>query len=313
MGASGSTEEKIDRVKVLEDQEAEYRLNKEPLQKPWREYPEYPDGIFSQNTKDRLLQKILDISPPDPCKSINIMVMGKIGTGKSSFINTLFTVLRNNGQLSTIASPHGINVPTTTKRFHEVTLKTFEDGKKIRIYDCRGVHCYDWAGENYKDDLIKTVDGCTRKNYQFQEYCIQKDSVFFNPNPTISDKMHCVLYVTDSNQVQDYSSVLKQVKEHVVKNEIPLRVILTKVDQLNLCGFHGDLSGIFRSRQMKLKADLAERNFGIQHCQVLPIANYVSGMEQNITQDVLALLTIDNILQEAIAYIKNETEVLYER
>lgn len=87
-----------------------------------------------------------------------------------------------------------------------------------------------------------------------------------------------------------------------------MRLILTKVDQLTLCGFDGELKGIFRSRQAKLKVELAKKNFGIQDCQVLPIANYVKGMEQNTTQDVLALLTIDNILQEAITYIKNETK-----
>lgn len=57
-------------------------------------------------------------------------------------------------------------------QFHEVTLKTFDDGKKIRIYDCRGVHCYNWEGENYRDDLIKAVDGCIRKNYPVQCICL---------------------------------------------------------------------------------------------------------------------------------------------
>lgn len=80
------------------------------------------------------------------------------------------------------------------------------------------------------------------------------------------------------------------------------------MDQQTLCGFDGDLKGIFRSRQAKLKVELAIKNFGVQDCQVLPIANYVKGMEQNSTQDVLALLTIDNILQEAITYIKNENK-----
>lgn len=80
------------------------------------------------------------------------------------------------------------------------------------------------------------------------------------------------------------------------------------MDQQTLCGFDGDLKGIFRSRQAKQKVELAIKNFGVQDCQVLPIANYVKGMEQNTTQDVLALLTIDNILQEAITYIKNENK-----
>lgn len=314
----GSSKEKVDPEKKQEEQQfAEYKANKEPLKQPWREYPEdiyLHDSEKLKITKDRLLEKILDDSPPEPCKAINIMVMGNIGAGKSSFINTLFTVFRNNGQISTIASPHGINVSSTTKRFHEVTLMTFRNGKKLRIYDCRGVHPSEWAAEEYKNDLINAIDGRIRKDYEFKkEYGISEDSVFVNPNPSISDRMHCVLYVTVPNQIQDDWKILAPVREHVDKKDIPLRLILTKVDQLNLCGFDGDLKGIFRSRQVKLKVESAKKNFGIQDCQILPIANYVNGMEQNTTQDVLALLTIDNILQEAIAYIKNETQVLEER
>lgn len=59
---------------------------------------------------------------------------------------------------------------------------------------------------------------------------------------------------------------------------------------------------------MNLKVQLAIKDLSLQDCQILPIANYVTGMERNTTQDVLALLTIDNILQEAISYIKNETQ-----
>lgn len=71
--------------------------------------------VFSSNwlnvfvilkSKDRLLNKIYECSPPEPCQAINLMVIGDIGTGKSSFINTLITVFRNNGQQSTLASAH---------------------------------------------------------------------------------------------------------------------------------------------------------------------------------------------------------------
>lgn len=43
------------------------------------------------------------------------MVIGQIGAGKSSLINTLFTVFRDNGQPSTIATPRGINKDSSTK------------------------------------------------------------------------------------------------------------------------------------------------------------------------------------------------------
>lgn len=87
--------------------------------------------------------------------------------------------------------------------------------------------------------------------------------------------------------------------------DIPLRLILTKVDTLDLCG-SGKVKGVFKSRHVDIKVKLAKEKFGLQDCQILPIANYVNGIERNITQDVLSLLTLENILVEAIAYIKNE-------
>lgn len=61
---------------------------------------------------------------------------------------------------------------------------------------------------------------------------------------------------------------------------------------------------------MNLKVEAAIKQFGKQKNQILPIANYVNDMQQNIVQDVLALLTIDNILEDAISYIQNETKLL---
>lgn len=51
-------------------------------------------------------------------------------------------------------------------QLHEVTLMTFRNGKKLRIYDCRGVHSSEWNNTHYSDDLIKAVDGCIKKGYE---------------------------------------------------------------------------------------------------------------------------------------------------
>lgn len=80
--------------------------------------------------------------------------------------------------------------------------------------------------------------------------------------------------------------------------------MLTKVDRLDLCG-SGDLSGIFRSRHAEIKVNQAKQLFDFGGCQILPIANYTNESTQSNSKDVLALLALDNILQEAIAHINN--------
>lgn len=54
-------------------------------------------------TKDQLLEKIRAFEPPGKCKDINLLVIGSIGSGKSSLVNTFTTVLRDNDQIATPA------------------------------------------------------------------------------------------------------------------------------------------------------------------------------------------------------------------
>lgn len=81
-------------------------------------------------------------------------------------------------------------------------------------------------------------------------------------------------------------------------------MIFTKVDKLELCG-SGEVSEVFRSRHAYQKVNKAKGTFGLQDNQILPIASYVRGTTQNLSQDVLALLALENILEEAVAYIKH--------
>lgn len=86
-------------------------------------------------------------------------------------------------------------------------------------------------------------------------------------------------------------------------SDIPIRLILTKADKPEVCGVSG-LSNIFWSTEAKNKVEDAKSLFALQDCQVYPIANYVSGTKQTVPKDVLALLAMNNIMQEALLYIK---------
>lgn len=86
-------------------------------------------------------------------------------------------------------------------------------------------------------------------------------------------------------------------------SDIPIRLILTKADKPRVCGVSG-LSNIFWSTEAKNKVEDAKKSFALLDCQVYPIANYVSGTKQTVIQDVLALLAMNNFIQEALLYIK---------
>lgn len=87
--------------------------------------------------------------------------------------------------------------------------------------------------------------------------------------------------------------------------DLPSSLILTKVDTLDLCNA-GTLNEIFRSKHAEKKVNTVKEKFGFHDCKIWPIANYVTGTTQDINRDVLALLSLDNILEEAITYIENQ-------
>lgn len=76
------------------------------------------------------------------------------------------------------------------------------------------------------------------------------------------------------------------------------------MDQLDLYEFKA-VKSIFVSRDAKEKAEYAKQKFGLHDTQILPIANYVEGVHQDIYRDVLALQAVENILQETLMFLED--------
>lgn len=292
------------RNQELTERLEELRSNFEPLPMPWRE-----NGVFSQEAKDELLKNIRERVYPQHCEDINLLVIGNIGSGKSALVNTLFTVLRNNGQLANIAPPSPPHRASVTPMLHEIVLQNIPGTKTLRVYDCRGILPDRNQNAVFTEDLIKVIDGNVMKDYEFKNNCtIQENDGFYRNNPTISDKMHCVLFVVKADDLYDQTdvAVFCPIQRYLFSKNIPSRMILSHVDKLDMC-VYGDLTKLFVSRHVQRKVELAKGIFSLQDIQVLPVANYVKGITQNIAQDILALQAIENILNETISYLGNLT------
>lgn len=273
----------------------------------WRD----PADVFTQNDKYHLLKRINALLPPEGCQTINIIVIGHKGSGKSSLINTFLTVLRNSGEISTITTAYGICNPSTTSKLFKIKFASPKNNK-IRIFDCRGVARDPGQSPllkptSYEEDLMKAIGGHIKKGYEFQDTTIQEDSEYYRHNPTLSDKMHCVLFVINAERVLGGEhDVVVRIQNRLQDFNIPFRVVLTRMDKL--CQ-PGELNDIFRNEKANSKVEEAKKIFRCDDCRVLPVANYVSGTTQNsITKDILGLMAMKNILEEALSYIHNEIE-----
>lgn len=66
-------------------------------------------------TKDNFFESILNTTATSAC-NINLVVIGAVGSGKSSLVNTMKTVFRDSEEISTIASVYGIEHGSITKK-----------------------------------------------------------------------------------------------------------------------------------------------------------------------------------------------------
>lgn len=66
--------------------------------------------------KNGLIDEIKKLGLTGECRTINLIVVGLMGSGKSSFVNTLKTVARNSGEIATLSIVHPKYHSSTTKK-----------------------------------------------------------------------------------------------------------------------------------------------------------------------------------------------------
>lgn len=67
---------------------------------------------------------INDLKLPDGCENINLLMTGYIGSGKSSFANTLKTVFQDTGEIASPAATYGPQVSSVTRKVKKIREST---------------------------------------------------------------------------------------------------------------------------------------------------------------------------------------------
>ncbi|KAK3084672.1 hypothetical protein FSP39_017243 [Pinctada imbricata] len=92
---------------------------------------------------------------------VNILLLGPIGTGKSSFFNTLDTCLSSSDAVKRRAGA-GSETHSYTTMFHVYRLES-EETLKFRICDCRGIES---ARSIPTEDVLAILDGHIKSGYE---------------------------------------------------------------------------------------------------------------------------------------------------
>ncbi|XP_074552454.1 interferon-induced protein 44-like [Halichoeres trimaculatus] len=245
---------------------------------PWRDLPEDNEDNFNF---------IKYYQPRNKDAShLRILLHGPVGAGKSSFINSVESVLRD--QITNQALTDATSGSSFTLKY-----KTYKIEKDVDTYypvvfnDIMGFEENTSTGVQV-EDVILAIRGHVKENHKFNPVSpLTEEDPDYKPNPSLDDKVHILVCVVpaDSVPLLNTAKVQKLRRVRVAASElgIPQVAILTKVDEA--CPeVKKDVNNIYKSKYLKQQVEQFSVLLGIPINCIFLIKNYES--EINTSGDI---------------------------
>lgn len=137
-----------------------------------------------------------------------------------------------------------------------------------------------------------------------------KDTPVFVKEPTIKDRIYTVAFVIDSSNVEvmpdGIIKKLKNIKDMLIEREVPLLVLVTKIDKV--CrDVDKDVEEVFFSNAVKKTVDKVSDVIAIPRSHVLPVKNYEE--ERTLQNDIsiLAMEALKQVLLFCQDFLENQS------
>ncbi|XP_056281923.1 interferon-induced protein 44-like [Pseudoliparis swirei] len=276
------------------------------LAKPWRNIR------WSAERRQQLMKIILTYKPEvQTVQRARAVLVGPVGAGKSTFFNSINSMFRGNMTSQAIAGTAGKSVTT---QFRTYTIKAGKGGAVVPLILCdtMGLEENTEAGLDV-EDLVHIFKGHVKDRYQLNPLTpIHQDTPGFKERTTLSDAIHCVVYVVDTCKVSLLSQKMLDKFASIRKKTnhlgIPQILLMTKVDEA--CPLAAeDLQNVYRSVYLQRKARELSESFGIPMSCVLLVKSYSEELELHQDVDILLLTAAEKILNYADSFFENQVVV----
>ncbi|XP_048395660.2 interferon-induced protein 44-like [Stegostoma tigrinum] len=273
-----------------------YRV--EEIRDPWRNI------TWTTQRKQELLKIITDYKPyVSSVRKARVLLIGPVGGGKSSFINSVNSIFRGHVTHRTLV---GSGARSTTTVYTTYSFRGIHGtSPPLILCDTMGL-AEDTEAGMHSDDIISIIKGYVYNKYKFNVDCPFK--VGDNALKTIDEKVHCVAYVIDGSKATILSNEMKRkicdIRSRINELEIPQVVLLTKVDEE--CPMVGkDVETVYQSDLIEKKVMEVGEQLGIAVSYILPVKNYWSELELQYATDILILSAVVQMLRFADDYFEN--------
>lgn len=194
------------------------------LDAPWRKH-------FNWGNKEDDLQYVNSYKPQTEGQQLRILLQGPIGAGKSSFINSVKSVLQN--RPCTESPVQSTSHSSCTKKYKAFKIKKGDSNC------CYPFVLNDMAGLNassrktrqlHVKDVKRALKGHIKEGYRFNPECkLSKDDRHYNSSPSDSDKVHILVFVIDASTIssmkQENMEVIEDIRDEANEMEVPQIVI----------------------------------------------------------------------------------------
>ncbi|XP_028995811.1 interferon-induced protein 44-like [Betta splendens] len=273
------------------------------LDKPWR-------TIQWTAERKQALRKFIQ-SYRTEIKTVHqarVLLVGQIGSGKSSFFNSLNSIFRGN---MTYQANAGIeDGKSVTTQFRSYSIKAGKGGGAIPLILCDTMGLDESADLGIDvDDIISVCKGHVKDRYQFSPAApLQENSLSYRKHVTLNDLISCVVYVVDTCKVSvlgqkmldNFAAIRKRT------NLLGIRQILlmTKVDEA--CPLVAkDLKNIYRSVYIQQMARRLSDSLGLPLSNVIPVKNYSDELDLDQDIDILLLGAVEQMLNCSDSFFEN--------
>ncbi|XP_014878168.1 interferon-induced protein 44-like isoform X2 [Poecilia latipinna] len=270
------------------------------LTTPWKEIP--------WGNKDELLQYVKNFQPQNKeVKAVRVLLCGPVGAGKSSFINSVNSVLQGRMTHKALASSTTSDQSFTKYQTYKIKKEGRGNFYPFVFNDVMGLEDGDGRGVR-TDDIKLALKGHVMDGYKFNPSASLSDGdPGYISSPSINDRVHVLVYIYSANASEMKLSVLQkigEIREAAKELGIPQLLILTHIDEA--CGeTEKNLRNIYRNKHLKKKMTDFRSSLRILKNHILLVKNYRHEIQLDPDVDTLILNALRLMIYFGGSYAKN--------
>ncbi|XP_036719405.1 interferon-induced protein 44-like isoform X1 [Balaenoptera musculus] len=243
----------------------------------------------------------------DLVSEIRILLLGPVGSGKSSFFNSVKSIFHGHLTHQAIV---GSDVTSITEQYRIYSVKDGKDGKSLPFMLCDSMGLDEKEGVGLcVADIPHILKGCVPDRYQFSPHKpITPKHPAFITSPSLKDRIHCVAYVFDINSIDNLSSKMvakfKQVQKEVLNCGVAHVALFTKVNNCYEV-LQDNFLKMNKSMISQSQIQNANKMLGIPLSNILVVENYASEREMDPLKDILILSALKQMFRAADDFLED--------